>query len=397
MELPAVARVLSAVRMAPPTRTPRSLALTALALLTACGEDAAPQGRQGAQGPPQPPAQFFDFGTIDHGKAREHDFVLDPNAVLGPGYYAAGAHVDCSCARTMLLLRDATGAERVVQVQSPASSPQPGEVLVVRTLVDTVHKEPIDHPPTDSRVLVVFQRTDARDAGSRVLWPLNFRFAVDAPVRVRPFAVLDFERVPASRQREVLTTLAGDLPDRPVRFGPVRCDDPRVELSLEPRDDLTFLRARLRPRPDDSGPFRALVTIDTDLDSGYRVQLAAVGTVVPDLEASPIPKVSLRADLRHEQTPERAQSQYILVSDHDLSRPAEFVVHSLVDQAGADARDCFDVTFEPVDGDPRAHRLRLRWVGHRDSEFRGELVLAKDPTEGPFLPIEVVALHLPQR
>ena len=50
---------------------------------------------------------------------------------------------------------------------------------------------------------------------------------------------------------------------------------------------------------------------------------------------------------------------------------------------------------QPRNGDPRSSRLHLRWIGHRESEFRGQIVLAKDAANGPFLPIEVVALHAP--
>jgi hypothetical protein len=377
-------------------RAALGLRLAALSLLVAgCRQQPEPPARGSV--PVQPPPQFFDFGTIDHGKAKEHDFVLDPIAVLGPGYYPAGTHVDCSCARTLLLLRDQDGNERPVESYNPASAPKPGELLVVRTQVDTVHKEPVDRGPTDSRLLVVFQPTTARDASARVTWPLNFRFAIDSPVRLRPYSVLDFERVPESQSAELLTTMTSDLPGRPIRFGPARCEDDRLQLSLEQRDDITFLHARLTPRAGEYGAFRLLVTIDTDLESGYRINLAAVGRIVPDLEAVPMAKLSLRADLRREQTAENAQSQYLLVTDHNTSRPAEFVVSSLVDADGKDARNCFDVTFEPVQGDPRTHRMRLRWIGQADSEFRGEIVLAKDPSEGPFLPIEVVALHVPQR
>ena len=349
------------------------------------------------QGPPRPLAQSFDFGTIQHGKAGEHDFVLDARKELGPGYYPVGTNIDCSCARALLLLRAADGKERVVGPPGAAQAPREGEVVVVRMQVDTARKEPVDLGPVDSRAMVQFQDRDAPSGAERVLWQLTFRFAVDSPVRVRPFAILDFERVPISKTGSLLTSLCSDLPDRPIRFGPAHCDEPRLHLELEQKGDQTWLRAELRPQPGDGGMhIRTLVTIDTDLDTGYQVKLAAIAEITPDLVALPIAKISLRADLRKAQTAERAQSQYLLVTDHDERRPAEFRVARLVDAAGNDASKLFEVTFEEVRGDPRSRRVRLRWVGHAESEFRGELVLAKDVQAGPFLPIEVVALHSPQ-
>src|SRR5262245_8904980 len=290
-------------------RAPALPCLLAVLLAADCGGDRAAAA---PQGPPRPLAQSFDFGTISHGKAGEHDFVLDARKELGPGYYPVGTNLDCSCARTLLLLRAADGKERMVGPAGPQQAPREGEVVVVRMQVDTARKEPVDLGPVDSRAMVQFQDRDAPSGAERVLWPLTFRFAVDSPVRVRPFAILDFERVPISKTASLLTSLRSDLPDRPIRFGPVHCDEPRLHLELETRADGTWLRTELRPQPGDAGTrLRALVTIDTDLDTGYQVKLAAIAEITPDLVALPIAKISLRADLRQAQTAERAQSQYV--------------------------------------------------------------------------------------
>jgi hypothetical protein len=360
-----------------------------LALLAACGGDPA------SRGPTAPPPQSFDFGTIPHGQAREHEFVLDQRAVLGEGWYAVAAHADCTCARTQMWLADQRGGVRRIVAQDPSFRAQPGELLVVRVQVDTAQKEAVDLGPVDSHVTVVLQRLDGGAVEHRQ-WPLKFRVAVDAPVRLLPFAVLDFGRVPVSTEPELLTVLQGDVPDRSVRFGPASCDDPRVTLALEPDGDRTRLRARFRPGSGPEGAFRALVSIATDLPDGYTVRVAAHGKVVPDLEATPFGKISIRTDLRQPQPPAAARSQYLLVTDHDRRRAAEFTVARLVDAAGRDASGSFAVWFEPIDGDDRSHRVFLRYLGGQRGEFRGELVLAKDPRDGPFLPIEVVALHSQQ-
>lgn len=364
--------------------------VAAASLATGCGTDTPPQERG------SPVNLTHDYGTIQHGKAGEHDFVLDMRKDLGADYYLLGTHIDCSCARALPFFRDAAGHERAITAYGPDAVPAPGEVLVIRLQVDTARKEPVDVGPVDSHALVQFQHKDARDGNSRQQWFLMFHYAIDAPVRVHPFAVLDFERVPQSRPGTLVTTLASDLPNRPIRFGPAHCADPRVHLELEPRGELTFLRATLQPRGGDDGFVRTLVTVDTDLEAGYQIQLAAIAQIVPDLSAMPLPKLSLRADLRRPQPPERAQSQYLLVTDHDRSRPAEFAVARVVDATGNDASADFEITFEAVAGEDRSRRMRVRWIGHRETEFRGEIALAKDPQRGPFLAIELVALHSPQ-
>lgn len=397
VELLAGWTVLSA-SMPPSRRIRRALPLLALLALGACGAKSDPAP---ATAPPQNPAPaaptplFHDFGSIPHGKSGEHDFVLDLRRELGPGYFTVGTHLDCSCASVQTLLRDAAGNERLVPMYGAETEPKDGELLVVRLLVDTARKEPVDVGPIESHANVLLMPPGVHDPRARVSWPLRFRYSVDSPVRLRPYAVLDFERVPFSAPRTLLTSIASDLPNRPICFGPIHCDDDRLALSLENKGDLVYLHATLTPRGDDAGNVRTLVTIETDLESGYRLQLAAIGQIIPDLVALPIDKLSIRADLRSAQSVERAQSQYLLLTDHDRRRPAEFQIARLVDAAGNDATKNFEVTFEPVAGDERSRRMRLRWIGHAESEFRGEIVLTKDPEHGPFLPIEVVALHSP--
>lgn len=362
---------------------------------SACGGDDGPAAVPAL--PAQLPTLRHDFGTIPHGAAAQHDFVLDTRTAIGPEYVAVGVQADCSCAKTQMLLRDEQGRERAITGQAFAEyAPREGEVLVIRVQIDTAQKEAADLPPVDSKASVVLQDSSSPDPYARVGWPLLFHFAVDSPVSLQPHAVLDFGRVPASRRPTLVTTIRGDRQE-PLRLRPPQSDDPRLALTLEPADGFWTLRATFTP-DQRLGTFRSLVRIPTDLEGGYVVQLAAVGKIVPDLEATPMGKISLRTDLRREQSRERASSQYLVVSDHDVERNPEFTVARLVDAAGRDASGSFEVWFEPVPGDDRSRRMFVRYRGGIDDDrgFRGELVLAKDPHEGPFLPIELVAFHVPE-
>lgn len=380
------------------TRGPARPALLLLAL-GACGP-AGEVGQDPAARPAMPgtlPVLHHDFGTIPHGEAREHEFAVDVRGALGEGWLPLRVLVDCSCAKAAMHVRGAGGEVRpLAPGADPANAVRPGELLIVRMQLDSLLREPVDFGPADSRGSLLLQHVDDRTASRRVQWPLHLRYAIDSPVRLRPFAVLDFERVPRSAAPGLVLSLAGDVPGREVRFGPARCDDPRLDLRLEGEGNTALLRARFAPGAGPPGSFRLLVTVDTDLPDGYRVQIAATGKVVEDLEAVPIPKLALYTDLRVAQTEAQAQSQFLLVTDHDRRRPAEFSVARLVDAAGRDARSSFEVRFEPVPGDDRTRRMFVRYLGGLSTEFRGELVLAKDPADGPFLAIELVALDAPQ-
>jgi hypothetical protein len=343
--------------------------------------------------PQSPPALTHEFGSVPHGEVRTHDFVLDVRKQVGEGWYSPGTHVDCSCARTELWLRGKDGSERQLAIYSSDTAPRDGESLVVRTILDTGKREAVDTKDLDSRVLVVLQRVDSRDPQQRVMWPLQFRFRVDAPVRVRPVATIDFERVAPAKPRRVTLNLSSDVPGRAIAFQNPKCEDPRVQLALEANDGFTLLHASLMPQQGDSGNLRAIVTVDTDLESGYQLRIAAVAAFVPDMEAIPLPKLAIRADLRQAQREDKAGTQYVLATDHDESRPEDFVVARIVDANSKDASASWAITLEPVVGEPRSRRVHARWIGSSTTEFRGELVLCKDVARGPYLPIELVALH----
>ena len=74
-----------------------------------------------------------------------------------------------------------------------------------------------------------------------------------------------------------------------------------------------------------------------NLDSGtnYEVGLAATWKVVPDLQASPMNKISFSAALQGPQDEQALLRQFVLVTDHRTDRAPEFVVDAIVD-AGSD-------------------------------------------------------------
>lgn len=365
-------------------RSSRPPATALLLLLAACNPQQEPS-------PTAPADQFWDFGLIPHGKASQHDFVIDIRA-LGKELVPLGVNADCSCARSQLWLRDGTGKEREATGQPQLRfAAQPGEVLVVRLQVDTVKKEAVDLPLAESRASVVLQPATATTADSRVYVPLRFRFGIDSPVKLRPASMLDFGRVPQSATPTLQVTLRSDLKDRKIAFGPAACTDPNLVPSLEEEPDGVTLRVRYTPPQGAPAPFQAMVTVATDLPDGYQVRIPVAGQTVPDLEAVPMNKISFGMfDFKAETSAE----QFVIATDHDRRRPAAFTVARLVDRDGRDASQHFDVRLEKVPGDERSTRVFMRYRGGlAPPEFRGALVLAKDQEAGPFLPIDVVAFH----
>lgn len=369
----------------------RRLLLPFLLALPACGDRQPIAATTPSRQHPALAPQLHDFGRIPHGKAAQHDFVIDTRAVADD-LVCLGVRADCSCARHRMYLRAADGSEREISGQPFAdNAARPGEQLLIRMQIDTAQKDAVDLPPAQSRATVVLQHVGDPDPDRRLYVELNLRFSIDSPVRLRPFAMLQFEDVPVSLPKTVETWLYSDLPGRPVKFGPVQCDDPRLQLRLEPDGDATALRGTFTPEPGKPpGVFKALVRIGTDLPDGYEVHLAAIGKVIPDLTADPMPKLSLgEFDFAH-----AGREHYVNVRDNDLRRQPGFVVARIVDAAGRDVAERFAVRIEPIDGDPRGARVYVCCRGGLEPPaFRGELLLAKDAANGPFLPIELVAFH----
>ncbi len=379
-----------------------SLCILLTLILAACGEPAGPKAGAGttsgtANQVPQPQALSHDFGTIPHGQARQHDYVFDLSLIAAPGrrYVPLRAHIDCSCGRTQVLIRNQQGYERVIDGRpDPTNAPEPGDTLLVRLFLDTKIKDAVDLPSAASRGYLLLQPVGDRDGSQRVTWPFLVQFAIDAPVVLRPFAELDFGRVPQSAAPTILTTLRGDENHRTIKFGAVTCTSPDITATIEPHQDDFVLRARCRP--GELGNQAAVVQVATDLP-GYSVNLGVKWKVVPDLEAAPLPKLSFRADLSREQTAAEADAQFLLVVDHDESRPPQFVVRQIVDDAGRDASARFAATLVPVPGSSRQQRLFVRSLGGEPADFRGMIVLGKpDATaDGPTLRIELAAFHRP--
>jgi hypothetical protein len=378
----------------------RRAALLAL-LLAGCDGDKAPEKQSLPSLPMGPPILRHDFGVIPHGEAREHRFEIDVVKTLGPGFRPLNVSVDCACAKAQMALRDADGSLRQLPIARAEAMPEilSDQRLIVLVQLDTATKEPADFGPADSNATLVLQSLDAgaNRQGERVFWPLRFRFAVDSPVTVRPFAVLDFESVALTQSRLLTLALRGDRKNPPVRFGPVKVFDPRLSVALVEQPDGALLRARFTAGSDTSGlgGFRKLVTVETDLESGYQVNLAAVGTVISTLQAEPLAKLSMTTDLRRAQADDdpALQAQYLVLVDHDHSHEADFQVVRLVDRQGRDCGASFRVRFDEVVGAPHSRRMSVRYLGGQTEEFRGTLTVATTPETGPFLDLELVALH----
>jgi len=332
-----------------------------------------------------------DFGVLPHGAQRTHEFEVDLD-LLGQPFVPLRVHLECSCGRADLRYRRADGSERFIDGSSFGRNlPADGETAYLHVELDTRKKEAVDLPKTASRGYILLQQVEDPNGMGRIRWPFVIRFGVDAPVELRPFAALDFGAVPRASTRELVTTLRGDEQHRDLEFVAVRATDGDLQVSLEPGEEHTVLRARVAG--NQLGSRRAAVEVVTS-DPGYRVGIVATWKVVPQLEATPMDKISFTTDLSAPQDPRAMLRQFVLVVDHAEQRPPEFSVVELVGADGEDARAHFAVELSPVPTSSRQQRLQVRYLGGLNAAFRGKIVLGKpgEPTSvgAPRLPIDLV-------
>lgn len=368
-----------------------------LLLLVACSGDgnapsAPPTPNQDPTRSQKPPLLLeHDFGVIPHGEKRVHEWPLDLSK-LPEASVPLRVHISCSCGHADLRLRKADGSERFVDTSAlPRNLPQDDEQLFLHVEIDTTDREALDIPHTKSDGYVVLQPLSDDTGSNRFQWPFSVRFGVDSPVTLTPFAAIDFASVALSQTPELLTGLAGDERHPGVTFGAVTSTDPAITAGLESKDGLTVLRVRCRP--GEPGNQRAALSIATSLP-GYTLRVPVTWKVVPDLQATPMRKVSATAPLAATQTVDEAnrRGQFVLVTDHDTRRAAEFAVHKIVGDDGRDLAPHFRVHFQPIPEQPRQHRMLVCYQGGLTTGVRGEIVLTKSGDAGPFLPIELVFL-----
>ena len=376
--------------------------LCLLLSLSACGADAddgagdarpglAPQAREVAV------ALDHDFGVLPHGAQRTHEFEVDLS-LLGQPFVPLRVHLECSCGRADLRYRKEDGSVRFLDGSAFARNlPAEGETAFLHVELDTRKKEAVDLPKTASRGYILLQQVEDPDGMGRVRWPFVIRFGIDAPVELRPFAALDFGAVAQSAQGELVTTLRGDANHQDLQFLEARSTDGDLHVTLEDKGDHTVLRAKVVP--NQLGNHRAAVAVKTS-DPDYQVGLAATWKVVPDLEATPLDKISFSTDLGRAQDERAMLRQFVLVTDHAADRAPEFSVVEVVGADGSDAASHFAVELSPVPTGGRQQRLQVRYLGGLDAAFRGKIVLGK-PGEtsavgAPRLPIDLVVFHKKQ-
>lgn len=322
---------------------------------------------------------------IPHGTAAtarlEIDFPQDRGAIVPLGFRGP-----CACATWRFVAIGKDGRERVSYGQPTAEhAVLPGDRLLLELTIDTRQKEAAQQQvlTNSGEALLV----DLENRHGRMAVPVVFTFGIEAQVVVTPHAHVDFGALPLSRTFSTRLQLRGK-DDRAVAFGTPRVEDARVHAALRTEEGGCELEVRVVPdRALGPGVVHATITVPTDLPSGYELPIPVTGQIVSDIEIKPMERISFgRLDLRE------PREGFVIVRDHDLDRPAEFVVLGIATILGKDLDRHVEAVLEPVQGDERAARLVLRYLGTLRGEqaFRGRVDLGKRGLTGSVASVEFV-------
>jgi hypothetical protein len=357
--------------------------LLLLAALAACGGEAAPAPPAG------PKVVTFDFGRIPHGRIVEQELVLgEPGEHAGR--YLRGFTAGCPlCASGVLILESADG--RRVQLDGPPgpeATIRPDQRLLVRLRIDTTVKEAQDLPPQKTRGQALLG--EPTPGGRTIELPVEFTFAIDAPVEIAPFPHVALgSLMRGSRSRHTLE-LRGDAEHPSVRFGPVRSSDPRLSAMLRDDEGRTLLDVEYTLPPDAfDGPLRPMqIEIGTDLRDDYVVRLPVSGTVLPRFQIEP--PYGIRLDSI---APGRESNGFANVIDNDLDASPELAVLRVADRQGQPLDEHFEVRLEPLTGLHRTTRVHLRYRGTLDESFFGTIELCRPGKPAPLVSVEFRGLR----
>lgn len=370
----------------------RMLAAAILVVAAGCGD------RQTPTPSPAPGAQRpyveHDFGMIPHGESRTAELEV-PLPESGGPWVPVGFQRSCTCARHEFLVVGPDGSERVVAgigLASPADAVPAGGSLRIRLTLDTLEKEAADLEPIWTPGQIVLQQ--ASTPPQREFVPIRFRFGIEAPLRLVPFAHIDVGDVPRPvRYRQEIEI---HQKDRPVQLGEPKCLEAApngglrevrdLRTTLTPGDDgrSWILAIDLKADEDRTdGPFSFEIVMTTDLPGNYVLRVPVSGAIVPALQVSPPGWISF-GPFPFDQPRECA----VMVTDHDPERAPGFHVVGIVDNNGADLSEHFRARLEPVEEHVRSRTLHLEYLGGIEARtFRGEVLLAKEPDGHPILRI----------
>lgn len=326
-----------------------------------------------------------DFGMIPHGEVASVRLPIDFPQDRGPMVPLA-FRGNCSCAAWSFVAIGKDGQERVsygrVDLEHAVF---PGEQLFLKLSLDTNRKEALEQKPVTNGgdVLLV----DVGEKHERVAIPITFTFGIDTPVRVAPFAHVDFGALPMAKRFPITLELRAK-PGQNVKFVSASVADPRVQAGLRQDGDVTCLDIKVVPdRGLGQGPLQTTINVRTDLPNGYVVPIPVSGQFVDDIEIKPMERIAFgRLDL------DQPADGFVILTDHDDRRPAEFEVRSIQSIVGEGLSDHFVATLEPIDGAARSFRLNLRYKGtfRGGRTFRGSIEIGKPGLAGSVAKIEFV-------
>ncbi len=300
---------------------------------------------------------------------------------------------DCVCASADLIAKSKRGERLLSEASWDDKRLASDEELVLRLRVDTAEKLVLDEPVTShlAELAVVYGEGDAAHDGSMVV---DLRYGIDAPVRISPEPQMEFGPIRRGTERTLQAGVVPDDADRPYSFGSPRSDDPRIRCELQHAEGGGVQVLSTLTIPPDNGAGLLAGWIELAHCEGMPpLRIPWSARVVKGMEAS---TTNLSFDAFD---PSVAVERNFTVVDYDHDAAPTLEVRKLVDSAGKDLTDMFEVAMATDPASPASTRVTLRWrlgAAARGS-IRGSLVIGSAGGQGEALHVGIAAFPLQPR
>lgn len=342
-------------------------------------------------GPPKRVEVYHDFGMLELGESKTHDFPIPlPQRIKGGILIPSGYSGNCSCAVGMLMIKKPDGRTSPIWGRRDEDLHLvDGDEVILRLTLKTKDKEAVDLARDEELGNVTFKHIHGkfqRFTSQRV----RFHFGIRTPIKATPVAHIEFGELPMSNPPyERSIELRSNIEGQTLTLKNPRTIPKCVAAELLKTDYGYRLKITVTPYKDSvsSPKIGGGVSMETGLENYPHLWIPVTGSFIGDIQFHPSFRIGFNIFPFNE-----VRERMLAITDHDRRRPAGFVVHSFLDLNGNDISKHFQIRFQKLA--ERRTRVYVKFLGTMGGKhLNGWLSLSKKAGDEPVAKIRINAFN----
>lgn len=335
----------------------------------------------------RPAEVYHDFGMLELGESKTHDFLIPlPDRVAGGILIPQAYSGNCSCASGMLMIKKPDGRTSPIWGRrSEDRELAKGDEVILRLTLKTKDKEAVDSPNSEELGNVTFKHIHGkfqRYSSQRV----RFHFGIRSPIKATPVAHVDFGELPMSNPPfERSIELRSNIDGQTLQLEEPKTIPKCVAAKLTKTAYGYQLKITVTPYKDSSTAPKigGGVSMATGLKHYPHLWIPVTGSFIGDIQFQPSFRIGYNIFPFDE-----VRERFLAITDHNTRRPAGFVVHDFLDLNGNDISQHFDIKFQKMSD--RRIRVILKYLGTMGGKHMdGWLSLSKQAGDEPVAKIRI--------